>query len=649
MSFAVSQPRLLYPLLQCKMTSESDDDDENANGKRQSDHEMIIPSSTGRAKRPRCHPLHRRLLRIPTPNDWETSSRLFDSYEDPPSFSGFIDHRRPRPMPSSLVLTSTIGTNDTSHKAPILQDFFQAVGIPNKQSATTDEKDKDDDDDVENEGNSPHQDDIDNPNLSKLTAGQHERYLRLLSSSTARTTAERKEYHILSQLVRSEQARYRQALQDFHAKNLDRYRSMDSKSAAFPFFQWACRPVSKPLQQAHLSVSKFGKCRQNISLPQPQQASNNALNRLDLASLKLQVVHTTEMTDTFPTITDELTLVGKRIQSPTTTNTPTHIPISEDKHIQSLAKEYNASIVTTVETLQTLLKRPSSYVSRWMVPYTKQESSGIRLLGPPIPQAFTTPRDCLEYGLQEGLYQSLQTPKHGTTTTTTTSSSSSMIQYVYTLWTLPTVRRRQTVRVLIRSAVRCRHSKDDGPIVILRPHAEYFVRDRHVQDIPNSFERALWILDQLLLGGGDVYCQWVRVDAQTCEIVECKRVSIAHALAMDDYDDNDNNDNDGNNDPIHPLESLIHILQSLPTIDVDQKASLLGLNPQQHSVSVHAAASSSNDAVTIDLEGIPDANGVVLSTEALKHCARDWKWDRTDRVPNTFPVYKDSQQKKGVP
>ena len=532
-----------------------------------------------------------------------------------------------------------------------MQDFFKAIGAVNKSKAASEKEDA-----TTEENPSSDNDNIDDPSLSRLTAGQHERYLKLLSSTNVRTNAERKEFHNLSLLIQAEQIRYRQALIDFHSKHSDRYNPTKvHQHPALPFFSWACIKSfpSNVHQSSKISATKFGKCRQRISLPQLQQQSrHNPPKKLDLLSLRLEVVHVTEPSDTFPTVSAEILSFGRRILPPVTPKTPFPVPLDQDDQLRSLAEEYYASIATTADTLEALLGPSGAHGSQWMVPLTAkacispQESTSIRFLGPPVPQAYATPRDCIEHGLQEGLYQCMQEEEGKQ------ESKQDEILYVYTLWILPPVR-RQSLRLLIRSTIRCQteNTDEDGSTtknpVILRVHAEYFC-DRQVVEIPNAYERARWIMDQLLLGKNDANTQnngsvrWVRVDAQTCQIVGSEEVSFAHALAIGEAQDHPNNHNSNYTDPILPLESLVHILQSLSTLDGDQ-ASLLCLDSQQHSVSVHAAVCTDNDSkdtssVAIDLESLPNANGVVLTAEALMSCARDWKWNSTNRVSNTFPV-----------
>merc|ERR1712238_230498 len=117
------------------------------------------------------------------------------------------------------------------------------------------------------------------------------------------------------------------------------------------------------------------------------------------------------------------------------------------------------------------------------IPTSKSTSfMSITILDIPLAQAFSSPRACLESGLQEGLYQSFQQQQqqelydnNETTETDNEKKESkllipSVIKYVYSLLTLPGKNKtgnnkiRQPIRVLIRTLVRLKDSTSKLPV-----------------------------------------------------------------------------------------------------------------------------------------------------------------------------------------
>jgi len=526
----------------------------------------------------------------------------------------------------------------------------------------------------------------------------------------------------------------------------------------------------------------YGKVRQTLAL-HPRAAHRSSL---DVQDLTFSVVHESapmpmsrslplSSPTTLPTKipefspnhtnnTDTNTCQSESIlPPPTIESAPVVQLLRNDPKILELAARYSATIVTTSATLEMLLRLPGVYSSKWMLPCTtvtipasKSTSSpssiAVTILDLPIAQAFTSPRACLERGLQEGLYQLFQRgqreePHSATTASETTNAENSKgkqngksfdngagrnslpppvsTQFVYSLWTLPSKNvgghssSKKPTRVIIRTLVRLKDTVSKLPVCI-RARAEYFYipvnvnssnddddesrgrtrtrSGRSHREIPNSYEKSLWILDQVLFGH-QAFCLQYRIDPLTCKIIGWDTTSIAHAFAESATDGGRSNrggttsQHDTRIGPLDHWKALIQLLRSIPAIDIPETllclpglvegrktseiqtaresgvwgASIGGPNVQENkdfqrkkqqqdegrldpfSVSVHAScedcvppksASSSTTTATICLdESVLDRAGtVVLGYQALRHCRRDWEWDITDQVPNTFPV-----------
>jgi hypothetical protein len=428
------------------------------------------------------------------------------------------------------------------------------------------------------------------------------------------------------------------------------------------------------------------------------------------------------------------------IAPPSMDSTPHVQLLRNDRKALELAAKHSAAIVTTSETLEMLLRLPGDHSSKWMLPCTTttriettpksgtastaSSSFSVTILDLPIAQAFSSPRSCLETGLQEGLYQAFAT-KHPSRQAAETSNDTQnykatqngkfpfVSQVVYSLWTLPTKNAglssgsRKPIRVLIRTMVRLRDSVSKLP-VRLRARVEYFSTpvhsesddprgtDRSRREIPNSYEKCLWILDQVLFGH-QVFSLQYRIDPTTCEIVGWDATSVAHAFAASATTDGFHRGSNPHHSDLGPMDhwkALIKLLQSIPSIDMPEtllclpgriggsKTTTNDANKQialekrtsgtlptddetkkQHerldpfSVSVHAScedslasdakelqetfnspSTSSTGTICLDKSVLDQAGAVVLGEHALRDCRRDWEWDRSDRVPNTYPV-----------
>ena len=688
---------------------------------------------------------------------------------------------------NDTTITGKIKTTDKrpfmkNNKSPLLENFYKSIGMKGDPGLTISHRDLADEDIVRSDMKRARQviDEIDDPSLSTLSIGQHRRYLQLTTDSknhqpSKRTFTQRKELKKLHNMVLKEQDLYRLALDKFHNRYKSRYligfqsekNESDGKTGVSAFSRWSCfqaqainrewekkiavdpdstnpKPSSHSIKHGvHCLPRFYGTVRQTLALRTSTQQSI-----FDVQDLKCSVVHQSILTSkvlssqsSTPSQDARIPEISpkdindnidnpllKRIPPPTMDFAPAVRLLLNDVKALELAIKYSATIVTTSETLEMLLRLPGDHSAKWTIPcITKtipvsnrgpapisSSSSSVIILDLPIAQPFPSPRSCLEMGFQEGLYQaflkqhqSLQ--KEGTSD----EASPPLTQVVYSLWTLPTKNigvkngSRKPTRVIVRSLVRLRDSASKLPIR-LRARVEYFsspvtsggdTNNRGRREIPNSYEKSLWILDQVLFGH-QVFCLQYRIDPVTCEVLGCYPTSIAHAFASSSSDGIPNDSKAHRNDlgPLDNWKVLIHLLQSIPSIDNpeallrlpgligERKKAVNNVNGEkllretepdmahtdhhtqhqqvlvdQFSVSVHApcespsvskrkqmkamtstnlfpSSISSSGTISLDKNMFGQAGTVVLGDQALLDCRREWEWDRLHQVRNTFPV-----------
>jgi hypothetical protein len=719
------------------------------------------------------HPQSRRRLVVPSSlQEWELQLQQphFDAYCDNNNDGGalwrsILWDRIPRVLPSSHILASRQFNSTTksnkatiTHISPILADFYKAVG----QSVVVEGKDDCDDNDEDanlqkksaSEETLNHKEDstpplpeegattttatsttvdaIDDPSLGTLTRGQHQRYLQLTNryQTDRRTEKQRQELRQLTASVVQEQQVYRKAFAQFFEKHSHRFligflpsvdttardeassfariASYMSERANEPYQENTFRTTADPASARDI-CTRFGKCRQILSAQIPT-ASTSKKGRplLDVDSLKFETVHRSE---TIPnSIGENLPPIHSRIPHPRKECLPSRTLLQQDERAQQLALQYKAAILTSAETIETMLQLPGDYRTQWML-YGKamtvhgtsnnnnnnnnlssssNKSQRICILDLPIAQPFLSPRACLEAGFEEGIYQWLEAASAtGERSSSTASMEPTPVQYVYTLWTLPelhtaNISSSRRIVVLIRSTVRLCHKHADHPVRI-RARMDYF--PERGREIPTSYDKALWILDQLLLGapsssdssrGSGVFTKVGRVDPKRCKLLEWDDTSIAHAFAEDNDTTTFVKTTGGQVDPLTHWHVLVQLLQSVPTIDSSGGRGdshyllcLPGRGNQSAtpvlSVSVHArddhtttssilegneaeaaekalAAAGKIDFATMVF---PQADTVRLGNEALRcDCPRDWKWEFEDRIPYTFPLSEQKLHKR---
>lgn len=582
-------------------------------------------SSITHPKRPRTqyHPLQRRKVEVPnndTVDAYALSAHFWHDLIAPLPHSQIR-----RPWPSSQVLFSTItaaGTGTVTHKFPFLQAFYDSLGI----HLPTDEAEHHD---TQNESleviEMSDMEDLDNPTLSTLTPSQHRRYLKLVQQTERRTPSERIHWKQLSSLVPTEQAKYRQAVQEFWIRHKDDrlLLGLQTSSKTRIYCQWACAEHHRHNDQM-VSLWNYGKCRQVLSL---RSAAVNEKTLLDVATLDLQPVEKCNV-DKVPVVS-MLPSVGTRVVPPR--DSIAEIRLSDDTKALELANQHGVDLMTTDRTMETLLKVPGDFTTHWLLPVVRHDDHKIIVMEIPLAQVYANPRDCLTRGIQEGLLQQMTSHNQSDT-------QDRRRYYAYALWTLPTStstaggRRSKPIRVLIRSTVRLFWNAI--PLQI-RAHVDFF--PERGQELASRYERSLWILDQIL----GYICKLCRVDGRNGAILEWQDTSVAHAFAA------------GDDDPMQGFTQLVQFFYSVSTIDFSGEVSdnaipsrLLclpsrenGSNPNSidpYSVSVHAP---SQQDVAVDLRILlENADGVSLNAKALEECYRPWKWNVPDRIPYTFPA-----------
>ena len=277
----------------------------------------------------------------------------FDAYEQ--DLDGFLEKistgRIPRPLPSSTVLAAAAaaaaqhvveGTTISTRRGlamPLLEHLQFQQDNPLEQTAQG-----------ETTTTSENVEQVDHGGSSTLTKGQHARYLQLISTQSL-TTATRKEFLRLRKRVQQEQQVYKQAMEAFWQRHVQRFKiGLESEAAKY------CAAYAKQYQvqyQQHQYPHCFGPCRQVISLQPHAQDSSSFPNVLD--SISSHVVHVSSLHES-PTTRSTDWQPPERVPVFAESKMPPLLLLADDNKAMELAKQHNASIVTTHETLQSLLQ-----------------------------------------------------------------------------------------------------------------------------------------------------------------------------------------------------------------------------------------------------------------------------------------------------
>jgi hypothetical protein len=690
--------------------------------------------------------------------------RVADAFQLLPSrSSSWLQPRRPRPFPSSSVLTAAPRDNNDEAAAantkpaacPLIQEFLRALGKShlvndvNSSSIRRGGRGLDDDggdgdhgitgtnpvNGQQQQDNGQHVFPLANGStfVSKITAGQHRRFLQLSSdhdgstTTASRTPQTNKDYRRLKSLVKAEQQLYGQALHQFWLSNADRLQvGFFGGPSSCSFVQLAMKDVSVETWLHRKLPPIYGRCRQVISLrPTSKSSHTGSSNSTDAASsrkqqqrntildaLKTEIVYQQPIDDKsttqqqrkwVKTLPPHGSVIGNATSTTATTNNELAdartnvVPIQSDEQALELAKKHGAAMVTTAETLLVLLRTCISSkppATSWIVPVSRNHqkdvdysnrtinsssrnnNSDLIILESPTQLSYSSTREWMTAGIEEGLNQWLEQSSSSTTTAGSkgkgkidadSNISSSSPCYTYTLLTLPSPARNKPCRVLVRQQDRFFCASGNCPLRT-HVHLEYFF-DRGQREIPSILDKAVWMLDYVL----QPLCRVVvaKVDPCNCRILEWNDVSLAHALTLPSslpksllpmFDDDVNSSMD------HLWQQLDHLLtMAIPTIGPGQHVLCYparfgttmthdpSRQPRHHSMSVHQPPHSfgggRNEEVLVDLSvEIPQARAMnaeqlkrLVEPDAIRRCYRPWQWQTTaenveSQIPYTFPV-----------
>jgi len=287
-----------------------------------------------------------------------------------------------RSLPSTRVLVSSLSDKkEPAAAAPLLLRFYEMAGMPIPEDAIPSANSTDD-------INLPdeHLDDIDSAQHSKLSLGQHRRYLQLTdpSNSERRTDKERRELRTLRNHVKSEQTNYWNARKTFYEKHRDRFclglSGIDSPLVRSHFH--SATSSRKKFQQKVLSSSnlpvRFGPCRQTLSLP--KHLPTRARSTLDVPSLDFRLVSLQEGVDQLPLMPSSI--VDMAI--PAGTGSTSALKLEADPTALTLAVRHSATLLVSSEVLACLLLNPGGPGSMWKMRVGVIEDSNIQFLETPL-------------------------------------------------------------------------------------------------------------------------------------------------------------------------------------------------------------------------------------------------------------------------
>ena len=589
---------------------------------------------------------------------------------------------------------------------------------------------------------------IDNPTHSTLSMGQHQRYLKLAKQATTHNNNDysswRPNYHqkqeilALQALVEAEQQHYRQAVQAFWEDGKSRVWTgftTSAKDVASVFVNYAAFPEA--IQQRWLEEFKgrsYGPCCQIISMEHATGAMSGAATSSSSRTTKSSPTNRkmwyvdgvksqtlTQDSTANPTTADDdddddhvqppsLPPVGSQVPLPPSSSFSNNnnkkkdgdrgiVFLHHDDAALALAKGHKASMVATMEALETILEDPQPPQPQWMLPVHFRD--GIAILDLPVPGPFSSPRACLTKGLQQAMVQQpWPAAVHDNNTNTTTSSPKEQREkppFRYVLWTLPqvaslsgitqqpqpttttTTAKGSTKAKQLRMVVRVPNHN-----LQMRAHIEYF--PERSQERIAAQERSLWILDHFLNFQRAVLG---RIDPVSCRVLKWEETSLAHALAVSCMREGNNDmawssplskftkhhnqqqqqhqpGSSQNNDPLDRWHALVHFLHAIPTIGRQQGNFLLCLPGRDsnsnkfmpRSVSVHpllvpsaaagaaSAGTSSARSAIIHVEAeLTRAGEVPLGITGVHRSMCDWEWKHDERIPFTFPVHHSKTNK----
>jgi hypothetical protein len=597
--------------------------------------------------------------------------------------------RRPRPFPSSHALAAINPQQHPRSVPPLLVDFFRALGKDPPASSTDAPTGRQDGApssaaslqagagtarakrSAEDLGGSP-LDELDGGHAdlallldgpaasasSALTDAQHRRFLQLALSLEERSDkpvsswkeATRKEYNKLVRLVKSEQELYRRALAAFWAGNRDGRLSVgcttdDSDSAAsaaaaaVPFVR-----AARTLKEIHCATWRsrlgsgavprsYGKCRQVITFEVSDQFTT-----LSLDSILPQVVQdgtsdakpadvTPDTRDAIQDVVPPDSVIPPPKQDDDGVFGTSPLLVNDDEAF-TLANTHNADVVTTEETLRSILKiADHEKCPPLLIPVSRSTATSIVVMESPVPTSYASPRECLEVGVKEALRQLLGN-----------KNSIDKPSFGYTILAIP-CRTRLPLRVLVRHDCRVALGEDprEGQSIRgIHARVEYF--PERGRELPASIDRSMWALDHLLSGHSEnAQVTICRVDPKDMRCVGWDDASWASATIEPSrwYE----NTNQGS--AVDHWRRLASLLSASRTIGAGRH--VLAFPGRRSDAALSAPLSvtvhESEEGGEIDLlTELKQSNGLPPGPVEFARCQRYWQWECENRVPYTFQV-----------
>jgi hypothetical protein len=604
--------------------------------------------------------------------------------------------RRPRPFPSSHALAAINSTQSPRSIPPILADFFRALGkdLPSASANFASAAAGGDDGEpstyipsllvgagtagakrpaLEIDGSSSIGTAealadlsllLDGPGSSTLTDAQHRRFLQLslaLEENSDKPVSSwkeaiRKEYNKLVRLVKTEQERYCKALAAFWTTNPDGRLLLgftddaSATSAAVPFVQaalkikqlqdeaWRCRLASGTVPRC------YGKLRQVITFEVSDQFSTLSLDAI-LPQMIQTCTRDVETSDVTPVTRDVQEVVPPDSVIPPPKRDDCVLDsaplLVNDSDAFTLAKDNNADVVTTEETLRCVLKIAAyEKYPPILIPASRLAATSVVVLEAPAIASYGSPRECLEVGTNEAFRQLLRSSQPHT------ENSNGKPSYGYTMLTIP-CRTRLPLRVLVRRD--CPGTFEEGncedlPIRKIHARVEYF--SERGRELAASIDRSMWVVDHLLGGHSEnAHVKIFRVDPREMRCVGWDGASWASATIEPSrwYE----NTNQGS--VVDQWRRLASLLSASRTIGAGRHVLAF---PGRSNVAVSAPMSvtvheSEEDGEIDLLTEIEQSNGLPLGPDDFVRCQRYWQWECENRVPYTFQVARPKLNEGG--
>ena len=323
-----------------------------------------------------------------------------------PSPSELMARKKPRVIPSSQVLTSTIDGGRLS--CPLIQEFLRTAGKSDEgEERKVIAKKNIIHEVLENQASSEPclgVGSIDDSVHSRIAAGQHRRFAQLTDMGSSRQAVPqlKTEYRRLRANVESEQGRYFEALAMFWQEQKERLSIGFRGGRVSGFTELALRRnMSLDTWTGMGLPTHYGKCCQIISLnfappPDSDHIMSNVVDSVlhEHVSYRITEDHCVPME---PALKNGATIPLPKREG------FSHIPLQSDPEALRLALEYRVDIVLSDSTLQLLMI--ADRVGSWVIPTIRMPSpSEFLVLGEPTITSFSSPRECLSRGFRDALF-----------------------------------------------------------------------------------------------------------------------------------------------------------------------------------------------------------------------------------------------------